>query len=324
MFTWKSLKKTFFALAPMEEVTDTSFRRVVIKAGRPEVFFTEFTACDGLFSPGREKVIHRLRYELIEQPVIAQIWGTNPDNFRKTAELVKEMGFSGVDINMGCPVPDIVKHGACSGLIRTPELASEIVRATQEGAKDLPVSVKTRVGFYEIQTTEWISHLLKHNLDALTVHFRTSKEQSKVPAHWEEAGKVVSLKNELSDETVIIGNGDVLSRQQGTELAQKYGLDGIMIGRGIFHNPWFFAEDDQRQRTIKEKFDLLVYHVTLHRDTWGSFRNYHALKRFFKIYVNGFDGAAEIREKLMATNNHQEFFELLSSLEVMDNSVIFQ
>lgn len=312
-FSWKELKKPFFTLAPMEDVTDTSFRRVVIKAGSPDVFFTEFTSTDGIFSKGRERVIHRFKYENIEQPLIAQIWGTNPENFFKTAGLVKELGFAGIDINMGCPVSHIIKNGACSGLINTPALASEIIKATQNGSGGLPVSVKTRIGSDEENINGWISHLLTHNLDALTVHFRTVKEQSKVPAHWEYSPRVVALRNEISPNTVLIGNGDVLSKKQAEKYFNEYGIDGYMVGRGIFHNPWFFAKDDQRERSIKEKFELMKYHVTLHEITWGTFRNYHALKRFFKIYVNGFDGAAEMREELMKTNNHAEFFEIIKT-----------
>jgi len=311
VFSWKELKKPFFTLAPMEDVTDSSFRRVVIKAGRPDVFFTEFTSTDGIFSKGKERVIHRFKHEQNEQPLIAQIWGTNPDNFFKTAELIKELGFSGIDINMGCPVADIIRRGGCSGLINTPALASEVIIATQKGAGGLPVSVKTRIGFNEKNIEGWISHVLSHQLDALTVHFRTVKEQSKVPAHWEDSPRVVTLKDEISPRTVIIGNGDILSKTQAESYFTKYGIDGYMIGRGIFHNPWFFAKNDQEKRSIREKFELMQYHVTLHQETWGTFRNYHALKRFFKIYINGFDGAAEMRELLMETDNHQEFFDVM-------------
>lgn len=315
---WQKLKqekKPFFALAPMEEVTDTVFRRIVMKAGRPDIFFTEFTSCEGICSRGRKHVIHRFEHIPEERPLIAQIWGLKPECFEETAKLVQTMGFDGIDINMGCPVPDVVKRGACSGLIGNPTLAAELIEATKRGAGDLPVSVKTRIGLNEIDIEGWIGFILKQNVAALTVHMRTTAEQSKVPAHWELAKQVSDLRTKIAPQTVLIGNGDILSVTHGKLLAEQNNFDGIMVGRGIFHNPWMFSADPERVRSTKEKMQLMMDHVTLHKEQWQGIRNYHALKRFYKIYVNGFDGASELRDELMLTNNHDEFFGVMMKYE---------
>ncbi|MDO8269175.1 MAG: tRNA-dihydrouridine synthase [Candidatus Levybacteria bacterium] len=321
-FNWQDLPKPFFALAPMEGGTDTVFRQVVNLCGRPDVAFTEFTNCEGLLSKGREEVGKRLIYSQKEKPLIAQIWGIRPQSFFEVSKLLVEMGFDGIDINMGCPERNVVANGCCAGLIENPDLAKEIIKATREGAADLPVSVKTRIGLKDIQTEKWIGFLLNQNLDALTIHFRTQKEMSLVPAHWEEAENVVKLRDEISKKTVLIGNGDVESKAQGEELAQKYALDGIMIGRGVFHNPYVFNESvSYGSQTKEERTALLQRHLDLFEQTWkevhpiserGYGKSYPPLKRFFKIYISGFEGAAELREKLMLTENIEEAKTILS------------
>ncbi len=322
-FSWSALPKPFFVLAPMEGGTDTVFRQIVSSCGRPDVMFTEFTNAEGLLSKGREEVGKRLLFQESEQPLIAQIWGKKPESFLEVAKQLVDMGFSGIDINMGCPERTVVTNGCCSALIDNPSLASEIIKATQEGAGDLPVSVKTRIGFKTIETERWIDFLLDHDLSALTVHFRTQKEMSLVPAHWEEAEKVVGLKKKKGKETILIGNGDVLSKKQGRELAKKYGLDGIMIGRGVFHNPYVFDDSiDYAEQSKDERIALLKRHMDLFETTWkdthplsekGYGKSFPPLKRYFKIYISGFDGASELREKLMLTQNLDEAKEALSS-----------
>ncbi|WKZ30458.1 MAG: tRNA-dihydrouridine synthase [Candidatus Dojkabacteria bacterium] len=319
---WKSLAQQhtpFFVLAPMEEVTDTVFRRLIAGIGKPDVFFTEFMSVEGFMSRGREKVSYRLEHTDTEKPLIAQIWGLSPEKFYQTAKEIREMGFVGIDLNMGCPKEDVVKRGACAGLIQLPKLAGEIIQATQEGAGDLPVSVKTRIGHKSETINEWISHVLSYKPAALTIHFRTVEEMSKVPAHWDLAPKVVALRDEISPETVIIGNGDVLSRSQGEELAKTYSLDGIMIGRGIFHNPWVFAKE-QVSHSMQEKLNLLLLHARTYTEYWGKRKNYHVLKRFYKIYATDFDGAAELREQLMPTNSLEEAEAIIAKFLVKNQS----
>lgn len=304
-FFWQNLPQPFFALAPMEGATDTVFRHVVAKAARPDVFFTEFTNAASYHSPkGRHSTHSRLLFTDDEQPMVAQIWGTNPDDFAFMATELKKMGFAGIDINMGCPAKDVVKTGACSALIENPSLAAELIAAAKQGG--LPVSVKTRIGFKTRKTTEWASFLLQQDIAALTIHGRTQKEMSKVPADWNEIAKVVQLRDTLAPHTRIIGNGDVETRAAGLALAQETGVDGIMIGRGAFQNVFCF-ERETREHTPQELITLLQYHLDLFDQTWPKGeRPLAPLKRFFKVYVKGFAGASEIRDQLMHTTSTTE------------------
>lgn len=307
---WHNLPKPFFVLAPMDAVTDTVFRHVVAKTARPDVFFTEFTNTDAFCSPkGSFSTETRLRFTPDEQPLVAQVWGTNPEHFAQMAKGLAKLGYKAIDINMGCPVKDIIKKGSCSALIDTPSLAAEIIAATKEGG--LPVSVKTRVGTKVQKTEEWIGFLLQQNIAALTVHARTAKEMSKVPARWEEIAKSVQLRNQIAPDTILIGNGDVRDRQHGLELAAQTGVDGVMVGRGIFTNVFCF-EQQPREHSKKELLDTLKFHLDLFEQTWPD-RPYAPLKRFFKIYIRDFDGASELRAALMETKNIAEARQLLNT-----------
>lgn len=305
---WQTLPKPIMALAPMENVTDTVFRRIVAEAGRPSVFFTEFTNCDGLFSQGKTETEHRLKYTETERPLIAQIWGIHPKTYYEAAKLVADMGFDGVDINMGCPDRTVVKKGACSALINNHPLAHEIIEATREGAAGrIPVSVKTRIGFGSIVTEEWIGFLLRLKPDALTVHLRTVREMSKVPAHWEEMEKTAKLRNEISPETVLLGNGDVRSLDEAKKLTEKYDIDGIMLGRGIFENLWLFNPDiDPAQITIEGRLQILLKHIDLFEATWHDPRKFQTIKKFVKAYVHSFPGASDWRQEMMETKTISE------------------
>jgi len=310
---WQELKKPYFILAPMDDVTDTSFRRHVAKYAPPEMYYTEFTNVEGLNSTGREHVLRRLRYTESERPLIAQIWGLNPDLYEKAARDIVEMGFDGIDINMGCPESGVVKKGCCSALINNPNLAKEIIKKTKKGAQGkIPVSVKCRIGFGKIVTEEWCGFLLDQNIDALIVHGRTTKEMSKVPAHWDEIGKVVKLRDEKELKTVIIGNGDVMSRVQGEKLAEQYGLDGIMIGRGIFHNFWIFNKQ-QTEHTVRERMQILIDHTKTFLEDWEDTKHFAILKKFYKIYASGFEDAVELRVKLMESKTPEEVYTVVNN-----------
>ncbi len=305
-FSWKNLKKPFFTLAPMEGATDTVFRQIIASCSPPDVYFTEFTNVQGLLSKGNRQVSQRLKYSKKEKPIIAQIWGNNPEFFSKAAEEIVKMGFDGIDINMGCPERNIVKKGSCAGLIRTPELAKKIIEATRKSSGKLPISVKTRIGSSVIEP-EWIEFLLKQKLDALTLHLRTVREMSKVPAHWERGKEFVELKNKISPNTILIGNGDVENVAEGEEKVKETGFDGIMIGRGVLHDPYAFSKKKSLHNlSVKEKVALLNKHLDLFEKTWKNEKTFPPLKRYFKIYISGFDGASDIREKLMETNNIDE------------------
>ncbi|KKT97863.1 MAG: tRNA-dihydrouridine synthase [Microgenomates group bacterium GW2011_GWB1_45_17] len=293
MTMWQILPKPFTILAPMEEVTDTVFRQIVTRAGKPDVFFTEFCNVDGLQSKGREK--------------------NTPEHYYTTAKELVEMGFDGIDINMGCPEKDVIKSGSCIALINNRTLAAEIIDATRRGARKLPVSVKTRIGLNTIATEDWCGWLLSQNLGALTVHGRTAKEQSMVPAHWDEIGKVVKLRDQMKLKTMIIGNGDVRDKHDAEEKALIYGVDGVMIGRGIFENLWCFSN---HQPTKDERLHMLIEHARLWEKTWGSTKHFAIMRKFVKAYVKGWDGASELRAKLMTANSASEMEKIISTSHV--------
>jgi len=299
----------------MDDVTDTVFRQIVTNTATPDIFFTEFVNVDGLQSPGREKLLHKLQFTSSERPIIAQIWGKTPENYYKTTQDLINMGFDGVDINMGCPVKTVVKDGCCIALADNRELAHQIIVAVQEAAAGkIPVSVKTRLGNREVDET-WTEFLLGHKLDALTIHGRTAKQMSKVPADWSKIEQVRAQRDALSPATLLIGNGDVTDRKHGAELAAKHGLDGIMIGRGIFADPFAFSVDSPWQgMSPQEKIALYKKHVLLFKETWKHReRRPQVLNKFCKIYVHGFDGAKELRDRLMHAETVDELITLLDT-----------
>ena len=311
----------------MDDVTDTVFRQIIADLAPPDLYFTEFVNVDGLQSVGRGKLLHKLRFTPKEQPLIAQLWGKNPENYYKTAReiadgsLARELGlpegvnFAGIDLNMGCPAKSEVQNGTCSALMlpENRELAGRIIDASREGLGDsLPLSVKTRLGFNEIDFT-WHEFLLSKKLNMLTIHGRTKKQMSKVPADWEQIGKIRELRDQLSPSTLIVGNGDVMDRKHGEELAEQHKLDGIMIGRGMFHDPYAFSRGNPWETYTKEqRLELYRKHVELFAQSWkNNERKVITLNKFCKIYVNGFDGAKELREKLMVASSTDELIKLL-------------
>lgn len=352
---WQNLPKPFMALAPMADVTDPAFRRIIAKYGKPDVTWTEFVSADGLMSAGREVLKRDLEYSEGERPIVAQLFSSHPDRMRGAAKLCAELGFDGIDINMGCPDRSIEKQGAGAAMIKTPEIAGQIIQAVKDGiadaGKDIPVSVKTRVGYNQVQIKEWIPYLLSQNIDALTVHARTRKEMSKVPAHWEYVKEVVKIRDKMGLKTKILGNGDVRDIAHARQLASESGCDGVMIGRAIFGNPWLFSQgassrseyipskdtnnflvkifssragrtvkglwqkhilhskkqDDSHKYwlhvenniPVKERLEVMVEHMELFDQLLGDIKNFAIMKKHFKAYVNGFDGAKELRMKLM-------------------------
>lgn len=307
-----NLPKPFFVLAPMYDVTDTVFRQIIADCSPPDLFFSEFVNVDGLQSFGRKALIKKLQFSQKEQPIIAQIWGLNPDNYFKTAQELVQLGFGGIDINMGCPDKNVIKNGCCIALINNRELAKEIIQATKKGAGDLPVSVKTRTGFNEVDLS-WHEFLLKQDLAMLTIHGRTKKQMSKVPADWEVINQIRELRDKLSLKTLIVGNGDVKNRQEGQILANKYKLDGIMIGRGIFNDPFAFSKNSPwLSLTQNQRIDLYKKQVELFTKVWGDDRPIKTLNKFCKIYINNFNGAQELREKLMSARSTNELLSLLN------------
>ena len=320
--------KPFFCLAPMADVTDIAFRQIIAKyskhgkkGGGPDLFWTEFVSADGLASKeGRKKLLPILKFSKKEKPIIAQIFGANPENIKTTCQIISKLGppgsrtgFDGIDINMGCPDKAVVKQGAGSALIRTPTLAREIIKAAKEGAPKIPISVKTRIGFNSIDYKNWLPEILKEKPVALTIHLRTKKEMSDVSAHWELAKDVVKTVRNIDKEIVLIANGDIKDLKEGKEKVLSTGFDGVMIGRGIFGKPWLFDSTLKKEVTIKGKLKILVEHTKLFNKLLSKQKRFDVMKKHFKAYVNGFDGAKELRIKLMNTNNIKEIEKVINS-----------
>lgn len=314
--------ETLSVVAPMADVTDIAFRTMIAKYSKPhgpDVMWTEFVSADGLNSPGREVLKRDLEFTDIERPIVAQLFTSTPENMRKAAALCRELGFDGIDINMGCPDKSIEKQGAGAAHMKDWRRAQEVIRAAQEGAVDIPVSVKTRIGYNKVEFMEWLPKILECNIPALTVHLRTRKEMSLVDAHWELMPEIVTLVRDMTGElqdggTIILGNGDVKSVSEGKKRAQESGCNGVMIGRGIFGTPHFFDADlaDHMQttqtnsETIVKKLGIMVEHTKLYEEKLGDIKSFAIMKKHFKAYVNGFDGAKELRVELMECNSADE------------------
>lgn len=303
---WDKLPKPFFALAPMADVTDPAFRRIIAKYGKPDVMWTEFVSADGLFlatREGKQKLLKNLEFSQGERPIVAQFFTANPEYMERVAGLAKKLGFDGIDINMGCPDRSIEKQGAGARLIKNPKLARELIRRAKAGAGGLPVSVKTRIGYHKPELEIWVKELLAEDPAAITVHARTRKEMSKMPAQWDFVRQAVQIRNSLGKKTLIIGNGDVRDISEARNRARETGADGVMIGRGIFGNPWFFSE---YKPNTKEKLKVLVEHTKLFEKLLGKHKNFSIMKKHFKAYINGFEGAVELRSELMKCHNSRE------------------
>lgn len=356
---WKKLKnknRPILALAPMADVTDAAFRRIVAKHSKVKnglrdeqinyVTFTEFVSCDGLCSEGRRNLLPILKYSEKERPIVAQIFGAKPENFYKVAKVIKKLGFDGIDINMGCPDKKVLKQGAGAALMKNPGLAREIIKRTKKGAGKLPVSIKTRIGYDKYDKKEfkkWLVALLETKPAAITIHGRTKKEMSLVSAHWDIIAEAVKIRNEFDgskNRTFILGNGDVKSVADAKEKARISGVDGVMIGRAIFGNPWLFSHGHELRNSVFEialrsaaarvkmifqqkntsgyfkdsyfaiqnyslphlKLSVLLEHAKLFEKI-NRGRNFDVMKKHFKSYVSGFPGAKELRVKLMACKN---------------------
>ncbi len=299
---WGKLNKPVMVLAPMADVTDCVFREIIRKYGKPDVFWTEFVSADGLSHP---EAVEKLKIDLIygegERPIVAQLFGGRPENMRTAAMLCKELGFDGIDINMGCPDRSVEKQCAGAAMMKNPKLAREMIRAAKESG--LPVSVKTRIGYNKNEMETWLPEILAEDVAVLTVHLRTRKEMSNVPAHWDLMKRIVEIRNESGKETLIFGNGDALDINDAKKKVEETGCDGVMLGRAIFGNPWLFSG---KVPTTEEKLKVMIEHTKLFEEKLGKHKNFAIMKKHYKAYVNGFDGAKELRMKLMEAENASE------------------
>lgn len=322
---WKHLKRPFFVLAPMADVTDAAFRRVITEHGKPDVLWTEFVSADGLCSPGRKVLQRDLEYTEAERPIVAQLFSAHPEKMREAARLAAELGFDGIDINMGCPDRSIEKQGAGAAMIKNPKLAREVIRAAKEGVslaaektgKLIPVSVKTRIGYNKNEIPSWIPEVLAEGVAVLTLHCRTRKEMSLVPARWEHVREVVDIRDKMGVETLIIGNGDARDVSDARAKAAESGADGVMLGRAIFGNPWLFSELTSKDGrpvvpALEEKLRVLVDHAKLYEKLLGDIKSFAIMKKHFKAYVNGFDNAKDLRTKMMEANSAADLEKIIA------------
>lgn len=342
MSFWNTLKKPFFVMAPMADVTDVAFRSLVAKHGAPDVFWTEFVSGDGLYHtrPVRDKasempgltcagvsngtsemkrmeghkaLLRDLRFSPSEHPIVAQLFSSQPEMMTYATKLVAELGFDGVDINMGCPDRAIERQGCGSAMIKTPQLATAIIRAAQ-AASPLPVSVKTRVGYNKESLDEWLTALLEANPAAITLHLRTRKQMSLVPADWELMKKAVEIRNRINPNVLLIGNGDVQDLDDAKKRVAESGCDGAMIGRGMFGNPWVFAGRKSEDTPLTEKLAALI-ELAHNFEKITPPKNFAVLKKHIKAFVTGFDGAAELRAKLMDCESAVEMEQVIRGID---------
>jgi nifR3 family TIM-barrel protein len=363
---WDTLPTPFFTVAPMADVTDVAFRQMLAlhsrhrrrdgTVGGPDVMWTEFVSADGIVrapKTGRDKLMKDLEYTEIERPIVAQLFTRVPEHMEQVASLCRELGFDGVDINMGCPAGAIIDQGCGAAMIKTPDVARDIIRAAKRGARSneggIPVSVKTRIGYNQDQLDDWIPVILEEHPAAITVHARTRKDMSKVPARWERLRRVVELRDKLQPTVKIIGNGDVTSIDDAKEKAREFGVDGVMIGRALFGNPWFFhplkqvpfrmtslpthgvdrekimVPDMSKQNieyvTIEDRLRALIEHSQLFTSLLPH-KNFSIMKKHYKAYVSGWHGAAELRQKLMEASNVAEIESIIETfLQYNNNSL---
>jgi len=339
---WEKLPRPFFALAPLADVTDPAFRALVAKYGKPDVIWTEFISADGLYHL-LEKVRERprdaaarrvkpsageavtlsarrlprkltfsenplmrdLQFTKAERPIVMQAFSGKPKMIAYAARLAEELGFDGLDINMGCPDKAIEKQGAGAGLMRNPKLALELVVAAK-AATTLPISVKTRVGYHYEILDEWVPLLLSTKPAALTIHLRTRREMSAAPADWGLMKRAVALRDKCGSNTLLIGNGDVKDLGDARAKAKESGADGVMMGRAIFGNPWLFT--GRTNISTKEKLEVLV-ELAYAFEKLSPPKSFVILKKHIKAFVMGFEGAVELRAKMMKAENAKELAE---------------
>src|SRR3989338_1774662 len=320
---WHALPKPFFVQAPMEDVTDAAFRALIARYSSPDiprVMFTEFTSADGLVlapEEGKEKLLKKLLYSEAERPIVAQLFTAVPERMEQAAQLVADLGFDAVDINMGCPDKAVEKSGCGAALIKNPRLARELIRAAKKSG--LPVSVKTRIGYNTDELDAWLPQLFAEEPAAITIHARTRKEMSDVPARWDTVARAVEIRNQCQGDalplTAIVGNGDVKDIADARAKAAETKCDGVMLGRAVFGNPWLFqCSQEHQNKEPKERMQALSEHLALFAELLGDSVNYATMKKHFKAYISGWNGAKELRARLMETEHLTQAHALLRSV----------
>lgn len=312
---WETLPRPFFVLAPLANVTDAAFRRIIAKYSKPQgpdVFYTEFVSADGLVKGNRDILIRDLMFTEAERPIVAQFFTSDPGAMQEAAGLAEELGFDGVDINMGCPDRSVEKAGAGAALIKNSAQARIVIEAAQKGAPSLPISVKTRLGYNIDVLEEWLPALLSAKPAVVTLHARTRTEMSKVPARWERVRRAVEIRNEQKSETLIVGNGDLQDLQDARAKVIESGADGGMLGRAIFGTPWLFSHSQEYANVVR-RLTIAVEHAMLFEELLGDIKSFSIMKKHFKAYAEGFPGAKELRVRLMETENAAQVRDIIEN-----------
>ncbi len=325
---WNKLNKPFFVLAPLANVTDASFRQHIIRYSRPDVIWTEFVSADGLCHPvGQKALLQDLVFQNNERPIVAQLFTSHPEKMREAAKIVAELGFDGIDINMGCPDKNVMKQGAGASCMKDPGNAVALIWAAKDGVaeagKNIPISVKTRLGFNEDVLESWLPKLLEAKPAALTLHARTKKDMSKVPARWERVRRAVEIRDALGSKTLIIGNGDVTSMAHARARVAETGCDGVMFGRAIFGNPWLFDEE-KKEITVAEKIDAALVHTEMYLEHWQGRKSFELMKKFYRAYINNFPLAKELRAEMMEKKSFEEIKEVVERFKQEHEEVLNQ
>jgi nifR3 family TIM-barrel protein len=307
---WQKLARPFTVLAPMSGYTDAAYRRIVAKYGKPDVMCTEFVPAEGICSRGRDNMLPLLWITSAERPVVAQVYGGNPDQHYQAAQFIAGLGFDGIDINMGCPARTVESRFGGSALIRDPARAKRIVEAVKAGAGNVPVSVKTRIGYNINEIDSWLAALLESRPAAITLHARTREEAYNIPARWDVIQRAVALAREIEPccerRPLIIGNGDVRSLAEAYARAGESGCDGVMIGRGAWGNPWLFSRGLTRDELpLDQVLDVVLEHTRLYYQLYGAAIPLEPMRKHFKAYISGFDGARELKTQLMHARNYE-------------------
>lgn len=327
---WERLAQPIIAPSPMDGVTDAAFRYITDTIGKPSLLMTEFTPVEGI-QRGISRVLRAFIHHQTKTPTVAQIFGTDIQAFYQAACIIGEMGFDGIDINMGCPDSHVAQRGGGAALINNPKLAQEIMKTVQYASADwgggkslsdigisqeiqeiiytyraklpkpkrraLPVSVKTRIGFDAIVTESWISALLETKPAAITIHGRTLRQMYTGHADWDEIGKAARLIRQT--DTYILGNGDIRSIADAKEKWKTCGVHGVLIGRGCLGNPWIFCD---RVPTDTERFQTALEHCrALQRFTPDI--PFVTMRKHLAWYVKYIHGSHLIKEQLMHVNS---------------------
>ncbi len=332
---WDNLEKPFFVLAPLANVTDVVFRNFILEYSRPDVLWTEFVSADGLCHPkGREVLLKDLAFREEERPIVAQLFTSSPEHMYEAAKLCAELGFDGIDINMGCPDKNVMKQGAGAACMQDIGLAKQLIISAKKGVDStdnkIPISVKTRLGFNEDNLEEWLRELLSVEPAAITLHARTKKDMSKVPARWERVKRAVEIRNEMNSTALIIGNGDVVDMADAEAKVTETGCDGIMFGRAIFGNPWLF--DVARQGvtaetggiTVEEKLDAALRHTELYTEYYGDTKSFELLKKHYRAYINNFPLAKELRADMMMAKSYDEVKSIVEAFKKNHGEILPQ